>query len=336
MWGMAGRTGRVRHARRRALERLTGAALFALAAALAWGAGHAHDASNTAPCPGDAPVDAGLWQQIIATRSGPQAYYRFGHGSPLLLVTGYRATVSEWNRAFLDALAGSHEVIVLENPGIGRSRSDHVPQTMEGMADTVHDFIDAMRLRHVDVLGWSMGGMVAQQLAIDHPQPLRSLVLVSTTPPGARALPVTAEVTHVLSGQSPSPFVAIMGVLFPPDAQAQALRCFRREMFRPADYGDVAVSKAVADAQTQAMAAWRRDERAAAALSRMPLRTLVMVGSKDAVLPPENAKVLMATLPHATLEVTPDGGHALMYQDPVGMADTINRFLADDALPVQR
>lgn len=328
MWGMTKKSPRPAHARRRSMERLTAATLLALAAALAWGAGRAGTVAEAASCPAVSPVAAGLRQQVIATRTGPQAYVRFGHGTPLLLITGYRATVSEWNSAFVDALAADHDVIVLENPGVGRSVTDHVPQTMEGMADTVSDFIDAMRLRDVDVLGWSMGGMVVQQLAIDHPHQVHALVLMSTTAAGSRATPVSSHVTEVLSGTSPAPFDAIMGVLFPPDAQAQAVRCFRSGMFQPAGYGHVAVSKATADAQSQAMAAWWRDDEAFHALSRISASTLVLVGDKDAVLPPQNASLLAATLPHATLAAWPDGGHAVMYQDPQGLAASINRFLA--------
>ncbi|WP_157956568.1 alpha/beta hydrolase [Dyella sp. C11] len=327
MRGTANKSARSSVGRQRATERLIAALLFALAATLAWGSGHAQDAT----CQTALAINASLQQKIIATRAGPMAYYRFGHGKPLLLVTGYRATISEWNAAFLQALATQHDVIVLENPGVGRSRADHVPETMEGMADTVSDFIDAMGLRRIDVLGWSMGGMIAQQLALDHPHQVASLVLISTTPPGSKAVPVSDAVTKTLSGQSPSPFEDIMGVLFPPDARAQAIRCFRQDMFRPGDYGDVSVDTRTAEAQSRAMNTWWHDERAAGSLARLSMPTLVMVGAKDDVLSADNSRELAKMLPHATLDESADGGHAEMYQYPVAMAGRINRFLLDTA-----
>jgi len=305
---------------------LIAAAMLALAAMLAWGSGHA--AERPGSCPASAPAHSSLHQQIVATRAGPLAYYRFGHGTPLLLITGYRSTVSQWNGAFLDALASRHDVIVLENPGVGGSRSDHPPETMEGLADTVSDFIEALQLRRVDVLGWSMGGMVAQKLALEHPQQVKALVLMSTAPPGPKATPVSPSMLAVLSGHTDSPFDAIMGALFPPGAKAQAVQCFRSEMFHPGDYGHVSVDERVAGAQLQAMSAWWNDDRAAAALKHVKVPALVIVGSADSVLSPDNARLLTQSLSNATLDEVPNTGHALMYQDPFGTADRIDRFLS--------
>jgi pimeloyl-ACP methyl ester carboxylesterase len=313
-------------ARHRVIERMVAVMLFALTPTLVWFVAHASASAPSAPCPVVAQVNTFLHQQVITTPTGTIGYYRFGHGAPLLLITGYRATVSEWNGAFLSALAADHEVIVMDNPGVGLSRSNPLPDTMTGMADEVSGFIDALHLGKVDVAGWSMGGMVAQQLALLHPHQVKSLVLISTTPPGPDALPVSAAVDTVLSGQSPSPFEAIMGVLFPPAARPLAIRCFRSEMFTPADYGRVSVDKRVADAQSRAMSAWWHDDSAAAALGRLAAPALVVAGDQDEVLAPQNTDVLARLLPHATLHVFHGSGHALMYQDPQGLARAITRF----------
>jgi pimeloyl-ACP methyl ester carboxylesterase len=132
----------------------------------------------------------------------------------------------------------------------------------------------------------------------------------------------------VLSGGSASSFEAIMDALFPPDARAQAVKCFRREMFAPADYGRVSVDAEVAAAQDRAMSAWWRDNAAADALARLHVPALVVVGEQDAVLSPRNADVLVKLLPDATLHVVLHGGHALMYQTPRRLADAIAHFVA--------
>ncbi|WP_157971335.1 alpha/beta fold hydrolase [Dyella sp. C9] len=320
-------SGYPRQRRQLARERLLVAPLFGLAVLLAWSGSRADTVPPASDCPGTSAVDAQARQGVAATRAGPIGYYRFGHGEPLLLVTGYRATVSEWNRAFLAALAAHRDVIVMDNPGVGLSRFDHAPETMEGMADVVSGFIEALHLRKVDVVGWSMGGMIAQQLALDHPYQVKSLVLMSTTPPGAAAAPVSAHVHAVLSGQSVSPFEAIMGVLFPPDAQAQAIRCFRAEMFAPPGYHRSSVDARVAHAQSLAMAEWWRDNAAYTSLHRMAVPALVLVGDQDEVLSPRNADALARQLPKASLKVFADGGHALMYQQPRGVAEAIVDFL---------
>jgi pimeloyl-ACP methyl ester carboxylesterase len=314
-------------------ERLLCVALLALATMGSSGVSHASTAVRSSPCQVVSTIDSKLTQRIAATRGGPIAYYRFGRGKPLMLITGYRATVSEWNSAFLDALAANHDVIVFDNPGVGRSRSDALPETMEGMADAASELITALHLPKVDVIGWSMGGMVAQQLAIDHAHQVGSLVLLSTTAPGADALPVPGAVTSVLSGQSPSPFETIMAALFPPNAQAQAVRCFRGEMFTPADYGHVSVDARTAKAQEQAMAAWWKDNAAAKALSRVAVPTLIVTGEQDTVVAVENARVLNTLLPNAMLHTVADGGHALMYQDPKGLASELSRFIDKTSQP---
>jgi pimeloyl-ACP methyl ester carboxylesterase len=311
----------------RVFARLIALPVFTMAALLGWNATQASAASADAACATASPADASLRQSVVAIPDGRLAYYRFGYGRPLLLITGYRATVSEWNAAFLDALAKDREVIVLENPGVGASHVAHAPDSMEGMATAVSEFIDALHLRQVDVVGWSMGGMIAQQLALDHPRQVSSLVLLSTTPPGRGAVPVSAAVNTVLSGHAPSPFEAVMGVLFPSDAQAQAMRCFRSDMFTPKDYARTHVDEGVAQAQSRAMSAWWSDDKAAAALAQLPIPVLVIVGAKDAVLAPRNAQVLKQTLPRASVYEAADGGHALMYQEPVSLARRITRFL---------
>jgi pimeloyl-ACP methyl ester carboxylesterase len=321
------KTVSARVVRHRVIERIIALALFALTPASIWWVAQASAHAHATTCPGAAQADASLRQSVVATRSGSIGYYRFGHGQPLLLITGYRATVSEWNSAFLAALAAHHEVIVIDNPGVGLSQSDHVPDTMAGMADAVSGFIDAMQLGKVDVVGWSTGGMVAQQLALSHPHQVKSLVLMSTTPPGQDAVPVSAAVNTTLSGQSPKPFESIIGVLFPPGARPQAIQCFRSEMFAPADYGRVSVDARTAEAQSRAMATWWHDESAAAALEHLAEPTLVVAGDKDEVLAFQNTDALVRMVPHATLNVVSGGGHALMYQDPLGLARTITRFV---------
>ncbi|KND55103.1 alpha/beta hydrolase fold [Candidatus Paraburkholderia kirkii] len=124
--------------------------------------------------------------RTVQGRNGPIDYARFGHGTPLLLITGYRATLGEWNAYFLGELVKHHEVIIFDNRGIGRSaivEGRYGPDYgMRDMAADAADVIAGLKLSRVDVVDWSMGGMIAQQLALDARARVSSLTLIATAP----------------------------------------------------------------------------------------------------------------------------------------------------------
>ena len=106
-------------------------------------------------------------------------YREVGAGSPLLLITGFGASMDDWPPSFVDTLAGQHEVIVLDNAGVGQT-SAAASSSITAMADQTSDLMSALHLRRSAVLGWSMGGMIAQALAVDHPAQVSRLVLTAT------------------------------------------------------------------------------------------------------------------------------------------------------------
>jgi pimeloyl-ACP methyl ester carboxylesterase len=272
---------------------------------------------------------AALAEQVAQTPHGAIGYYRFGQGSPIVLITGYRATVAEWNAYFLGELAKDHEVIVFDNRGIGQSRADGTRYGIEDLAGDTAALIDALNLKGATVVGWSMGGMVAQQLAIDHPKLVGKLVLMSSMPPGPRAVPVAGRVERVLSGSGSGHFGRVMDVLFPADVAQQAKQCFIGDMFAPRGYAEPRIPAAVTQAQDALIARWTRDGDALAELRRVAVPTLVLAGTDDTVLPLRNSVVLGETLPHATLVEVDGAGHAMMYQYPRQLAERIGAFIAE-------
>jgi pimeloyl-ACP methyl ester carboxylesterase len=267
-------------------------------------------------------------EQIAHTPRGDIAYYRFGHGSPIVLQTGYRATLSEWDAAFLTDLAKQHEVIVFDNRGIGRSLPHASPFTAQDMAKDLSALIDTLKLRDVTVLGWSMGGAVATQLALDHPADVQRVVLMSAPAPGRLGVPVAPQVEATLAGKPGTTFDDVMKVLFPPSAVHAAGQCFRKNMFTPADYASPTLSVAVTNGQSALLRAWERNQAAADALHGVHIDTLVLTGDDDAILPKQNAEALARTLPDAQLLVVRSAGHAMMYQYPHALASDIDRFIA--------
>jgi pimeloyl-ACP methyl ester carboxylesterase len=268
-----------------------------------------------------------LHEQIAHTAHGTIGYYKFGQGSPIVLITGFRATISEWNAYFLGGLAQSHEIVVFDNRNIGKSSSS---RTNYGIQDLSHDtlvLIKTLGLKNVTLLGWSMGGMAAQQLALNHPPEIARLILLSTAPPGRDAIPLSPYVEQLLSGGKGASFDNIMDVLFPPDTQDQAKKCFVQDMFKPSGYAAPKIPQNVTTAQQIILRNWQSDNQLLEHLRSLDLPTLILVGENDAVLPPENAVRLNHLIPHSRLIEVHDGGHAMMYQYPVQLSHLIDNYL---------
>src|SRR6185503_17033814 len=123
--------------------------------------------------------------QFLQVNGHSYAYRRFGNGPglPLLCLQHFTGTLDNWDPAVSDPLASGREVILFDNAGIGRS-SGEVPETVAGMAAHVIAFLDGLRLDRCDVLGFSLGGMIAQQIAKDRPSIIRRMILVGTAPRG--------------------------------------------------------------------------------------------------------------------------------------------------------
>jgi pimeloyl-ACP methyl ester carboxylesterase len=152
-----------------------------------------------------------------AVRGGEIAYYERGSGPPLVMLIGTGSTMAEWDPALLHLLAPHHRLVMLDYPGVGESGPWRAPQSFAGLADEVSRFMVAIKLDRADVLGWSMGGFVAQQLAILHPERIRRLVLAGTNPGGSRTVLGTRHEQEVDSNPDPS-LAEILGELYPPHA----------------------------------------------------------------------------------------------------------------------
>ncbi|HEX3736730.1 MAG TPA: alpha/beta hydrolase, partial [Solirubrobacterales bacterium] len=149
-------------------------------------------------------------------RGGQIAWYERGEGAPLVMLIGTGSTMAEWDPALLRLLARDHRLVMLDYPGVGESGAWRVPRSFAGLADDVSSFMSAIGLRNADVLGWSMGGFVAQQLVIRHPDRVRRLVLAGTNPGGSHAVLGTRREQAVDSNPDPS-LAEILGELYPPN-----------------------------------------------------------------------------------------------------------------------
>jgi pimeloyl-ACP methyl ester carboxylesterase len=253
------------------------------------------------------------------------AWQSVGHGRALLLVNGYAASAADWDPEALSTLARSFEVICPDNRGIGDSElgNPDEPLTIDGMAEDLETLLDALEIEAAPVVGWSMGGFIAQRLAVRAPQRVSALALLSTDPGGPASALADPEVWAELIDHSGTPreqATRLISLLFPPDVAPGI-----NEQF-----GDIVaaaraqLSPATLRAQETAMAAWHVEDQPHPGSS---LPVFIAHGSEDLVIPPENADALAARWPDCKVERFAAGGHAFMAQEPKRLAGLITSFL---------
>ncbi len=244
-----------------------------------------------------------------------------GQGPPLLLVNGYAATGADWDPSFLAGLAQSFAVICPDNRGVGDSDLGAGELTVDGMAADVAAVLDALEIDSLPVVGWSLGGFVAQRLAARSPERVSTLALLATDPGGPDSVPAAPEAWSRLVDHSGTPrdqASRLISLLFPPEPAAEIDRQFGGVVAA----ARAQLSAAALRAQEAAMEAWHREPTATEA-PRAPLPVLVAHGDQDEVIPPANAKALAARWPGARVELFKGCGHAVMAQEPRRVADLI-------------
>ena len=244
------------------------------------------------------------------------AYRRFGWegGTPLVLLQHFRGGLDNWDPLVTDGLAEGRPVILFNNAGVASS-SGETPDTVDAMSDHVAVFVKALGLSQVDVLGFSIGGYVAQSVVLRHPQLVRRLVLVGTGPRNGE--PGTNLRVREVAGNPVPALEDFLFLFFSPSEKSQAAgRAFweRRQQRQDADPPS---SVQTMQAQTTALMEWRqpRGERYAY-LKTIKQPTLVVNGHTDIMVPTINSFTLSQYIPNAQLIVYPDSGHGAHFQYP--------------------
>lgn len=248
-----------------------------------------------------------------------------GEGPPLLLVNGYAATGTDWDPTFLAGLAARFEVICPDNRGTGASAlGEPAELTVAAMAADLEALLDARGIERLPVVGWSMGGFVAQRLALRCPGRVAGLGLLATDPGGPESVPADPRVWAELTDASGTPreqATRLIALLFPPPLAAQI----------DAQFGDAVaaarerLSPTALRAQEAAMAAWHAEPQPAPGSGPPP--TLVLHGAEDRVIPTANAEPLAARW-GAEAELFAGAGHGLMAQEPERLAALLTGFLS--------
>jgi pimeloyl-ACP methyl ester carboxylesterase len=269
---------------------------------------------------------AGEQIQTIEIAGRKLAWRSFGAGHPLLLINGYAASSVDWDPTFTTALARSFSLICPDNRGMGASElGDPAALSIDAMAGDCERLLDALGLERATVVGWSMGSYVAQRLATRVPQRVAALALLASSPPGPDAVSSEPGVWERLTDHSGTPreqATRLLALLFPPDV-ARAV---------DAQFGDVVaearaqLSTEALDAQERALLRWHAEPQPPPGPD-VP-SVLVICGSDDVVIPPQNGPLLAERWPGAHVEQIAGGGHAFMAQEPERVAALIADFAA--------
>jgi pimeloyl-ACP methyl ester carboxylesterase len=262
------------------------------------------------------------------------AYRRFGKpdGVPLIFNQHFTGTMDHWDPAVTDGLATEREVILFNNAGVSSS-SGEVPTSFEQMAANAVSFIKALDLPKVDVLGFSIGGFVAQEITLQAPDLVRRLVLVGTGPRSGEGMAtLTPEAQEIFGATYEEPDHLWLRVHFTRSEKSQAAgRAFLKRFRLRAESRDPEVNERVGPAQIEAIGKWGAPrEKPFEYLKSIRQPALVVNGGKDVIIYSVNSFILQQHLPNAQLILYPDANHGSHYQYPKRFVQHVSLFLSEE------
>lgn len=276
---------------------------------------------------GDLSVGYRVIGPLATTTAGGSA--AAGDETPLLLIMGFSGTMDLWSPAFVAALAHDRQVIVFDNRGIGETDDPMGGYPFPQLADDTAGLIKALGYDRLDVLGWSMGGDVAIDLAVRHPAVVSRLVSYAGDAGGSLAVMPSRKVMATLtdtSGSARQRGERLLELLFP-----EAYRSAHPEYLRAFPVPTEQAAAAAIGLQARAMGEWAG---VWGDLKDIACPTLFVTGTEDVLTPPQNAVMMAERVPGSWLLRFAGAGHGLMYQDPQGSAESVLLFFKVTATEV--
>ena len=271
-----------------------------------------------------------LPNKLVSAANGIDYAYRDAGdgGVPLVLLQHFRGNLDNWDPALIDALASDRRVVTFDNAGVGGSTGT-TPNTIEQMAHDAVDFITALDLGQVDILGFSIGSFIAQEIALTRPALVRRLVLASAAPRGAAGMHGWAPEVMRAVGQpqiGPEGFLAVFFTLSPASQQAGQEMIGR--MYTRTEDRDAETSWATRQAQYDAVNTWGiPDHSQLQRLSAIGMPVFVANGDSDPMILPHYSYLLAGLIPQARVKLYPDSAHGFLYQHHTEFAADVAAFL---------
>lgn len=253
--------------------------------------------------------------QFINVKGNAIAYRVLGkeEGIPLVLLPGLGGSMDDWDPAVTDGLAKKFKVIIFDNKGVASSKGV-TPNTIQTMADDAVDFINALNLNKVNIMGFSMGGFIAQRIVLTHPSLINKVILTGTGPQGAIGLSNLPNIVAGTAGLSPEASFLKFGFTESAQSIAEGKASFARVQLRTKDR-DVPLNDAASNSQFTAVLAWAQPNAdALTEIQKIKNPVLIVHGENDLPVSVQNAKNMAQNLDQAELVIFPDSGHASFYQ----------------------
>ena len=260
------------------------------------------------------------------------AYKVFGKGDPILLISGAELVMDAWSPTVLRDLSSNHTVIIFDNRGVGNTTAGTKPFSIIQFANDTAGLLDALKIQKTDVLGFSMGTFIAQQLTLLHPEKVNRLVLYAASCGGKENIPQSPEVVKILSDfayNRPQDVGKFLSVTFP-------LSWIKSH----ANNISIPKSKEVVPADTQKqqfniVEEWFATNWSGVCnqLSKISVPTLVVTGTQDIAVPAANSLIIAQKIPGAWLVQIKGAGHGLMYQYPEKLSTVLQTFLTTTTIP---
>jgi pimeloyl-ACP methyl ester carboxylesterase len=251
------------------------------------------------------------------------AYEVRGSGEPLLMIHGLGYDRYGWG-PLPDLLAETFSVVLIDNRGVGASDAPDGPYSVQQLAEDAIAVLDAAGIERTNLFGVSLGGYIAQELALSHPRRLRKLVLASTAPGGTRSHPMPQRGLEAFGR-------------FPTMEREEGLRLMvenslgERAVRERPELVDEVFAYRLSNAPT--LAGWQAQAYAGATfdafdrVAEIDMPTLILQGTGDNVVDPRNADLLAERIPGARVELFPDRGHLLVWEEGAAVAETVKEFL---------
>jgi pimeloyl-ACP methyl ester carboxylesterase len=269
--------------------------------------------------------------QFVEAGGVKYAFRRFGQpdGLPLLLLQHFRGHMDDWDPALTDALAAQREVIIVDYPGVSSS-GGHPGRSIGEMAKQMLAFVDGLELEQLDLLGFSIGGFVAQEIALIRPALIRRLVLAGTGPKGAPTMHGWRKDIEENARAPKSGNAEHLYIFFAHSDNGRALgsESLGRQQART-EGREERSSLAARDAQYDSIVKWGiPDHSALQRLTGIKSPTLIIQGDNDLMIPTPNSHLMAGLIPDAKIKIYPDAAHASLFQYPEEAAKDINAFMS--------